>query len=135
MRSNGKVYLDPEPFCKLKTFNSSSIDFFANCWCDSSDYWDVYYYVMEHVYNEFKKKGISIPYAQIEVREKKETVTPPFDPAPLPERVEKERPVPSDKLTELKKHYEETVKRIEAAHQKKEEKKTQKASEKKAAKK
>ncbi len=92
MESNGSVYLDPKPFCKLKTLNSSSLDFFANCWCDSNDYWDVYYYVVENVYNEFKKKGISVPFTQIEVRERTDTVNMPFNPAPLPERVEKERP-------------------------------------------
>ena len=64
IKSNGKVYLDPEPFCRLKVLNSSSIDFFANCWCDKEDYWDVYYYVVENVYNEFKRNNISIPYSQ-----------------------------------------------------------------------
>ena len=46
MLSNGKVYLDPAPFCRLKTLNASSLDFFANCWCDREDYWEVYYYVL-----------------------------------------------------------------------------------------
>ncbi len=129
MRSNGKVYLDPEPFCKLKTFNSSSIDFFANCWCDSADYWDVYYYVMEHVYNEFKRNGISVPYEQVEVRERKDRVEMPFDPAPLPERVEKERPAEHDALSDLKKYYDEAVSKMEEAHKKrKAEKKEKKAA-------
>ena len=91
MRSNGKVYLDPEPFCKLKTIGESSLDFFSNCWCDSEDYWDVYYYLMENVYNEFKKNGIVIPYRQVEVREKRGAETLPFDNSPLPERKEKAR--------------------------------------------
>lgn len=91
MRSNGKVYLDPEPFCKLKTIGESSLDFFSNCWCDSEDYWDVYYYLMENVYNEFKKNGIVIPYRQVEVREKRGEVSAPFDNSPLPERKEKAR--------------------------------------------
>ena len=60
MKSNGKVLLDPEPFCRLKTLGSSSIDFFANCWCDTEDYWDVYYYIVENVYNEFKRNGIAV---------------------------------------------------------------------------
>lgn len=92
MTSNGKVDLDPAPFCRLKTFNASSIDFFANCWCDSADYWEVYYYVMETVFNEFKRANISIPFTQVEVRERKDDVKMPFREEPLPERVEKERP-------------------------------------------
>ena len=91
MKSNGCVYLDPAPFCKLKVLNTSSIDFFANCWVDSSDYWDVYYYVIENVYNEFKKNGIAVPFTQMEVRTRTDRPIMPFNPAPLPERVEKKR--------------------------------------------
>ncbi len=91
MTSNGSVYLDPAPFCKLKTLNASSIDFFANCWVDNSDYWDVYYYVMENVYNEFKRNNISVPYNQLEIRERKDTVTMPVIGKKLPARVEKVR--------------------------------------------
>lgn len=92
MTSNGKVYLDPAPFCRLKVLNASSIDFFANCWCDNCDYWDVYYYIIENVYNEFKRKNISVPYNQLEVRERKDKVVMPVIGKGLPKRVEKERP-------------------------------------------
>ena len=96
MLSNGKVYdtQDKEPFCRLKTLGASSLDFFANCWCDTEDYWDVYYYVMETVYNEFKKHNISVPYNQLEVRQRTDTVDMPFVDGPLPQRVEKVRPQP-----------------------------------------
>ena len=111
MTSCGKVYLDPAPFCKLKEFGASSIDFFANCWCDSPDYWDVYYYVMENVFNEFKKNGISIPFTQVEVRQLTKETPMPYNEAPLPERVEKERPKEEDPL--LKRAYEGAKKTIE----------------------
>ncbi len=91
MVSNGNVRLDPAPFCRLKTLNSSSIDFFANCWCDREDYWDVYYYIIENVYNEFKRNNISIPYAQMEIRDRKDKVVMPVNKAKLPARVEKVR--------------------------------------------
>ncbi len=92
MKSNGKIYLDPAPFCRLKVLNSSSIDFFANCWCDNEDYWEVYYYVIENVYNEFKRNNISVPYNQLEIRERKDEVSMPVIKTALPERVEKIRP-------------------------------------------
>ena len=92
MKSDGRVYLDPEPFCRLKTMNASSLDFFANCWCDNEDYWDVYYYVMEWVYNEFKRNKISVPYNQLEVRERKDKVSNIVIGKALPKRVEKIRP-------------------------------------------
>ena len=91
MKSNGKVYLDPAPFCRLKTLGDSSINFFANCWVDNEDYWEVYYYIMENVYNEFKRNKISIPFTQIEVRERKDVVKMPVIKEALPKRVEKRR--------------------------------------------
>jgi len=123
MQSNGKIYLDPAPFCKLKAFSSSSLDFFAYCWCDAEDYWDVYYDVMEKVFNEFKRRGISIPFEQVEVRERTEAVKMPFDPTPLPERVEKVRPLPQERFAELKKAMEETKTKIEERKRKKKEEK------------
>lgn len=91
MKSDGRVYLDPAPFCRLKVLGASSLDFAANCWVDSEDYWDVYYYVVENVYNEFKRNNISIPYNQLEVRERKDNVYMPVIDKPLQKRVEKVR--------------------------------------------
>ena len=98
MKSDGRVFLDPAPFCRLKILGASSIDFAANCWCDNEDSWDVYYYVIENVYNEFKRNNVSIPYNQLEIRERKDEVKMPVTEAPLPERVEKVRPVEEDKF-------------------------------------
>lgn len=93
MRSNGKVYLEPNaPFCRLKTLGASSITFVANCWVDSEDYWDVYYDTIENVFNEFKRNNISIPYNQLEVRERKDDVVMPVIQNNL-ERTEKSRVV------------------------------------------
>lgn len=90
--SNGKVRINEKaPFCRLKTIGVNSLDFFANCWVDSEDYWDVYYYVVENVYNEFKRNGISIPHTQVEVRERTDEVKMPVIEKPLAERVEKVR--------------------------------------------
>lgn len=96
MISNGKVLLNPEPFCRLNALNASSIEFLARCWCDSEDYWDVYYDVLELVYNELKRNNISIPYDQVEIRERKDKVTLPVNFKGIPERVEKERKETTD---------------------------------------
>ena len=98
MKSDGRVLLDPAPFCRLKVLGASSIDFAANCWCDNSDYWDVYYYVIENVYNEFKRNNVSIPYNQLEIRERKDNVVMPVTTAPLQERVEKIREVEEERF-------------------------------------
>lgn len=90
-KSCGLVDLNPEPNCRLKYFKDSSISFFATGWCDSSDYWEVYYTVLDRIYNEFKRNKISIPYQQIEMRERKDVVKMKYDRKKLPERVEKKR--------------------------------------------
>ena len=93
MKSNGKIYLTEgnETICRIKTMGARSIDFFANCWWDNEDYWDVYYYVVENVYNEFKRNNISIPYNQLEVRNRTDKVVMPYIKTKLPKREEKLR--------------------------------------------
>ena len=89
MYSNGKIKLDPAPFIALKTLNDSSLGIMANCWVDSEDYWDVFYYVTENVFNEFKRNKINIPFNQMEVRLRQDDVTMPVIDEQLPERIEK----------------------------------------------
>lgn len=126
MKSDGRVYLDPAPFCRLKTMNASSLDFFANCWCDNEDYWEVYYFVMEWVYNEFKRNKISVPFNQLEVRERKDNVKLPVVGKKLPERVEKVRESKKDKdmfnLLKQKMHIKENKKEKKKAEKVKKEK-------------
>ena len=77
IKRNKNVKENPEPFCRLNALNSSSIEFIVKCWCDSPLYWTVYHDVLESVYNELKRNKISIPYDQIEIRERKDRVVLP----------------------------------------------------------
>ena len=99
MHSNGKVYMDPAPLCKLKTFGDSSLNFFCYCWVDTEDYWDVYYYLMETIFNELKRFNISIPFNQIEMRERTDVVPNIVIGEHLPKRVEKKRVEKKKKMT------------------------------------
>ena len=45
------------------------------------------------MYNELKRNKISIPYDQIEIRERKDTVNLPINFKGIPKRVEKERKI------------------------------------------
>lgn len=91
VKSDGRIYLDPKPFVGLKSLNDNSIKIVLNVWVDGEDYWNVYYYIMETMFNEFKKNDISIPFNQLEVRLRNDDVKMPFDPTPLPVRIEKVR--------------------------------------------
>ena len=91
VNSCGLVLKDPAPSCRLKEYNASAISFFVTCFCDKEDYWDTYYYVMGHVFDEFKRNNITIPFQQVEIRERKDDVIYPVEYDHLPERVEKVR--------------------------------------------
>ena len=97
--SCGLVLKDPAPTCRLKEYKDSCISFFATCFCDKEDYWDTLFYVMDHVYDEFKRNGISIPFLQVEMRERKDEVNAPIEYDHLPERVEKVRTKKKKNLT------------------------------------
>ena len=92
IRSDGRTLEDPAPTVRLANMGASAIEISARCWCDAEDYWDIYYYILDKVFNEFKKNGISVPFQQMEVRMREDAPAKFFDVSPLPARVEKVRP-------------------------------------------
>ncbi len=99
MESCGLVHKDPAPLCHLKTLGESSIDFFVTCYCDTSDYWDTYYYVMDHGFDELKRAGIKFPFKQVVVSQKETVAAMPQAYEALPKRVEKVRKKKVKKVT------------------------------------
>ncbi len=91
MKSNGLILLNPEPFCRLSELKDSSLEFVAKCWCDREDYWTVYYDITESVFNEFKRNKVSVPFNQLEIRERTDEPESPVIGEGLPVRVEKVR--------------------------------------------
>lgn len=65
---NTKNVLDePSPFVRLKTYGVSSVDITTRVWVKNSDYWTVYFDMMESIKEEFAKANIEIPYNQLDV--------------------------------------------------------------------
>lgn len=62
-----KVLSQPGTMVRMTAHGASSIDLVSRCWVNASDYWDVYFDVMETVKAEFDKNGIEIPYNQLDV--------------------------------------------------------------------
>lgn len=94
-KSYGKIMLDPAPEVHLKFMNADNLSLFLTCWT-KGPYWDVYFYLMENIFNEFKRNEISIDYKQIEVRMlNKDPLPLPYNKKPLPKRVE-----PKPEITE-----------------------------------
>lgn len=101
--SNPKVKLDPAPQIMLTELNDSSVRVTARCWTTCDDYWDVNYYVIDNVFNEFKRENVSIPFPQMEVRLRDDKVVSLFREEPLPERPEPQPEPESEETREKKK--------------------------------
>lgn len=57
----------PETTIKVSELADSSVNFLVRPWIKSDDYWDAYFYMMEHVKKAFDKEGINIPFPQMDV--------------------------------------------------------------------
>ena|SRR5690554_3381086 len=63
-----KVFKDPAPFVKLGNLGDSSVDLTVRVWCNSEDYWDIFFDVNESVYEKFEEvEGLSMPFPQMDV--------------------------------------------------------------------
>lgn len=67
MLSHDKILKDPQPFARLSAHGDSSLEYTTRAWCNTTDYWDVYFDLMEQVKKAFDENGISIPYPQMDV--------------------------------------------------------------------
>lgn len=67
INANEKILKDPAPFIGLVNLNESSVDLTVRVWCNSADYWDVFFAMNETVYKTFTEKGINIPFPQMDV--------------------------------------------------------------------
>ena len=59
-----------KPFVRMCAHSASSIDIQVRVWCKTSDYWDVYFDMIEHIRMQFIEEDIEIPYQQIDVHMK-----------------------------------------------------------------
>lgn len=67
------VINDPdEPMVRVISYGDSTVNIITRSWCKASDYWTVYFDLMEQVRTELEKEGISIPYNQLDVHIKKD---------------------------------------------------------------
>jgi len=59
-----------KPFVRMSAHSSSSIDITVRVWCNTDDYWEVYFDVIEKVRAQFIEDNIEIPYQQLDVHMK-----------------------------------------------------------------
>jgi len=69
LTSHPKVLKTPEPTVNVSALADSSINFAVRPWCNSEDYWAVYFGITENVKEALDKAGIEIPYPHhVEIR-------------------------------------------------------------------
>lgn len=67
---NTQILKEPKPFIAVSELAESSVNFVVRVWVKSADYWSVYHSMLESVKLEFDKKGISIPFPQLDINNK-----------------------------------------------------------------
>lgn len=65
--NNDKILKDPESDILVSELADSSVNFAVRVWCETSEYWNVYFDMQEMVKLEFDKQSISIPYPQRDI--------------------------------------------------------------------
>lgn len=65
--ANEKILKDPAPFTALLRQDASALVFVIRAWCDSADYWNIYFYLEENMKKAFDAMGIEIPFNQLDV--------------------------------------------------------------------
>ncbi|MBC5630099.1 mechanosensitive ion channel [Clostridium sp. NSJ-6] len=65
--ANELILKNPEPFISINEHGASSINFVVRAWCKTSDYWTVYFDLLEKVMVRFNEENISIPYPQMDL--------------------------------------------------------------------
>lgn len=64
---NEMVLKKPLPEVYVGAHSASSIDLFCRVWCDTPNYWAVYFAMQENVKLNFDKAGVHIPFTQMDV--------------------------------------------------------------------
>lgn len=69
MAANELIKKEPAAFAGITDFGDSSVNLTVRAWTDTSNYWDVYFYINETLKKEFDAKGIEIPFPQLDVHQ------------------------------------------------------------------
>ena len=66
-RRNEAAFSDPAPQVRLQEHGDSALKFVVRLWCKNSDYWELYYYLLEEGKRALDRAGIEIPFPQMDV--------------------------------------------------------------------
>ena len=64
-----KIVNDPiPPFIRVSEYGESGINYVVKVWCLTSDYWEVYYDLLEKVKESFDRNGVEMPYNHVVIQ-------------------------------------------------------------------
>ena len=61
------ILKNPEPFINICEHGDSSVNIAVRVWTKTSDYWNVYFYLIEQAKIKFDEENINIPYPQMDL--------------------------------------------------------------------
>ena len=64
---DSRILKEPAPMVALSELGDSSVNSVVRVWCNSADYWGIYFDMQEKVKLTFDQEGISIPFPQRDV--------------------------------------------------------------------
>lgn len=62
-----KALSEPEPFVRLSAYGDSSVEYTVRVWCDTEDYWDLYFDLLEQVGAAFEEREIELTYNHLNI--------------------------------------------------------------------
>ncbi len=62
-----KALTEPAPFAAVTGYGASTIDYTLRVWCNSADYWDVFFAVNNNVKKTFEDKKVEFSYPHVNV--------------------------------------------------------------------
>ena len=65
MKAHEKVLQDPAPFARISGGTNDSMQFTARAWCNTADYWDVYFDLNQSITEALGAAGINAPAVRI----------------------------------------------------------------------
>ncbi len=66
-QENELIFDDPPPQIVVAEHGDSAVVFYMRVWCNSGDYWTIYFDMMEQVKKAFDEADINIPYPQMDM--------------------------------------------------------------------
>jgi small conductance mechanosensitive channel len=65
-----RVHAEPAPLIAVAELAESSVNINVRPWCDTGEYWNVFFDMQEKIKLAFDDNGISIPYPQMDIHQK-----------------------------------------------------------------